>query len=187
MFAVIGRGLFYEVAPARFGTLGKAFFTLFQLITLDDWFYMYSDVVAKSPGFYCLPRRHPQWFVTWRAKRTSALESKVLIPFIFTAKFVVSRSAFCKLRRDSAFCLFCQSFKIEIHQSQTMTFFTRSSEHLFSKRSARMIDRTEKPKIPLTFATEGRKQSFRISGVCDVINSNCLIYLLNHLSFLSVQ
>ena len=50
MFAVIGRGLFYEVAPSRFGTLGKAFFTLFQLITLDDWFYMYSDVVAKSPG-----------------------------------------------------------------------------------------------------------------------------------------
>ena len=50
MFAVIGRGLFYEVAPTRFGTLGKAFFTLFQLITLDDWFFMYSDVVAKSPG-----------------------------------------------------------------------------------------------------------------------------------------
>lgn len=50
MFAVIGRGLFYEVAPTRFGTLGKAFFTLFQLITLDDWFYMYSDVVAKNPG-----------------------------------------------------------------------------------------------------------------------------------------
>ncbi|XP_068682482.1 cation channel sperm-associated protein 1-like [Montipora foliosa] len=50
MFAVIGRGLFYEVAPGRFGSLGKAFFTLFQLITLDDWFFMYSDVVAKSPG-----------------------------------------------------------------------------------------------------------------------------------------
>lgn len=50
MFAVIGRGLFYEVAPTRFGNLGKAFFTLFQLITLDDWFYMYSDVVAESPG-----------------------------------------------------------------------------------------------------------------------------------------
>ena len=54
MFAVIGRGLFYEVAPTRFGTLGKALFTLFQLITLDDWFYMYSDVVAKSPGGYRL-------------------------------------------------------------------------------------------------------------------------------------
>lgn len=54
MFAVIGRGLFYEVSPTRFGTLGKALFTLFQLITLDDWFYMYSDVVAKSPGGYRL-------------------------------------------------------------------------------------------------------------------------------------
>ena len=105
MFAVIGRGLFYEVAPTRFGTLGKAFFTLFQLITLDDWFYMYSDVVAKSPGFYCHPRRRLQWFVTWRAKRTSAYEPKVFIPFIFTAKFVVSRCAFCKLRRDFEF--FC--------------------------------------------------------------------------------
>ncbi|PFX19157.1 Cation channel sperm-associated protein 1 [Stylophora pistillata] len=51
MFAVIGRGLFYEVAPSRFGTLGKAFFTLFQLITLDDWFFMYSDVVEKNPGY----------------------------------------------------------------------------------------------------------------------------------------
>ena len=50
MFAVIGRGLFYQVAPQRFGNLGKAFFTLFQLITLDDWFYMYSDVVVKHPG-----------------------------------------------------------------------------------------------------------------------------------------
>ena len=50
MFAVIGRGLFDQVAPSRFGNLGKAFFTLFQLITLDDWFYMYSDVVSKNPG-----------------------------------------------------------------------------------------------------------------------------------------
>jgi len=50
MFAVIGRGLFYEVAPTKFGNLGRAFFTLFQLITLDDWFYLYSDVVQKDPG-----------------------------------------------------------------------------------------------------------------------------------------
>ncbi|KAK3730368.1 hypothetical protein QZH41_014852, partial [Actinostola sp. cb2023] len=51
MFAVIGRGLFYEVSPDRFGNLGKAFFTLFQLITLDDWFYMYSDTVNKDSGY----------------------------------------------------------------------------------------------------------------------------------------
>ena len=62
-----------------------------------------------------------------------------------------------------------------------------TSKDVFPKRSAKMIDGTEKPKIPLTFATESRKQSFRISGVCDVINSNCLIYLLNRLSFLSVK
>ena len=61
-----------------------------------------------------------------------------------------------------------------------------TSKDVFPKRSAKMIDGTEKPKIPLTFATESRKQSFRISGACDVINSNCLIYLLNCLSFLSV-
>ncbi|XP_001641973.3 cation channel sperm-associated protein 1 [Nematostella vectensis] len=51
MFAVIGRGLFYDVSPERFGSLGKAFFTLFQLITLDDWFYMYSDAVNKDPKY----------------------------------------------------------------------------------------------------------------------------------------
>ena len=61
-----------------------------------------------------------------------------------------------------------------------------TSKDVFPKRSAKMIDGTEKPKIPLTFATESRKQSFRISGVCDVINSNCLTYLLNRLRFLSV-
>ena len=37
---------------------------------------------------------------------------------------------------------------IEIHLSQTMTFWTCSSKHVFSSRSAKMIDATEKPKIP---------------------------------------
>ena len=50
MFAVIGRGLFYKVAAKRFGTVGRAFFTLFQLITLDDWYYMYNDVVETNSG-----------------------------------------------------------------------------------------------------------------------------------------
>ena len=48
MFAVIGRGLFYEVAPNRFGSMSRAFFTLFQLITLDDWYYMYTDVLKAN-------------------------------------------------------------------------------------------------------------------------------------------
>ena len=35
---------------------------------------------------------------------------------------------------------------------QTMTFWTLWNEHLLPKRSAKMIDRTEKPKIPSKFA-----------------------------------
>ncbi|XP_071789884.1 cation channel sperm-associated protein 1-like [Asterias amurensis] len=52
MFAVIGRGLYADVDPKRFGNLGSAMFTLFQLLTLDDWFYIYSDAVAKDPGYF---------------------------------------------------------------------------------------------------------------------------------------
>ena len=50
MFAVIGRELFSSVDPKRFGTMPKALITLFQLITLDDWFYIYRDIVKVDPG-----------------------------------------------------------------------------------------------------------------------------------------
>ena len=50
IFAIIGRGLYGNVDPARFGNLAKACFTLFQLITLDDWFFMYSDVRDTYPS-----------------------------------------------------------------------------------------------------------------------------------------
>ena len=50
IFAIIGRGLYGSVDPGRFGNLAKACFTLFQLITLDDWFYMYSDIRDNYPG-----------------------------------------------------------------------------------------------------------------------------------------
>ncbi|XP_070576705.1 cation channel sperm-associated protein 1-like isoform X1 [Ptychodera flava] len=49
MFAVIGRGLYADVDPSRFGDLWKAVFTLFQLLTLDDWFYIYLDAVHAKP------------------------------------------------------------------------------------------------------------------------------------------
>ncbi|CAL8139706.1 unnamed protein product [Orchesella dallaii] len=38
VFAVMGRGLFSEDAPTNFGGLWLSFVTLFQLLTLDDWF-----------------------------------------------------------------------------------------------------------------------------------------------------
>lgn len=52
IFAIIGRGLYGEVDPDRFGNLARACFTLFQLITLDDWFYMYSDIRDNYPGVH---------------------------------------------------------------------------------------------------------------------------------------
>lgn len=56
MFAVVGRGLFHNVAQNRFQTLGRCFFTLFQLITLDDWYEVYTEVVALKPSKsqYCI-------------------------------------------------------------------------------------------------------------------------------------
>ncbi|XP_054758699.2 cation channel sperm-associated protein 1-like [Lytechinus pictus] len=50
IFAVIGRGLYAEIDKERFGNIGSAALTLFQLLTLDDWFYIYSDAVARDPN-----------------------------------------------------------------------------------------------------------------------------------------
>ncbi|XP_072030492.1 cation channel sperm-associated protein 1-like [Amphiura filiformis] len=52
MFAVIGRGLYNEVDPGRFGNLGSAMLTLFQLLTLDDWFYIFTDAMDKDPQYW---------------------------------------------------------------------------------------------------------------------------------------
>ncbi|KNC46165.1 ion transporter [Thecamonas trahens ATCC 50062] len=48
-FAIIGRSLYGEIYPRRFGTLGRAFFSLFQLITLDDWFEFYDTIKDRDP------------------------------------------------------------------------------------------------------------------------------------------
>ena len=50
IFAVIGRGLYGGVDPDRFGNIAQACFTLFQLMTLDDWFVMYSNIRDNHPG-----------------------------------------------------------------------------------------------------------------------------------------
>ncbi|OXA58285.1 cation channel sperm-associated protein 1 [Folsomia candida] len=48
VFAVLGRGLFFEESPAHFGTIGYAFVTLFQLLTLDDWFELLDVIDTES-------------------------------------------------------------------------------------------------------------------------------------------
>eukprot|EP00163_Fabomonas_tropica_P009426 TRINITY_DN1922_c0_g1_i5.p1 TRINITY_DN1922_c0_g1~~TRINITY_DN1922_c0_g1_i5.p1 ORF type:complete len:443 (+),score=66.30 TRINITY_DN1922_c0_g1_i5:325-1653(+) len=44
IFAIIGRQLYGEIYPERFSTIFRAFFALFQLITLDDWFEYYTII-----------------------------------------------------------------------------------------------------------------------------------------------
>lgn len=52
IFAIIGKGLYKDVDPNRFGNIGRASFTLFQLITLDDWFFMYTEVRERNPNYW---------------------------------------------------------------------------------------------------------------------------------------
>ena len=69
IFAIIGRGLYGEVDPDRFGNLGRACFTLFQLITLDDWFFMYSTIRDEHPGTCtCMYWAYRLWCATHNYK-----------------------------------------------------------------------------------------------------------------------
>lgn len=48
MFAVIFREMFSESDPAHFGSMFRTVFTLFQLLTLDDWSFTYS--ISRDNG-----------------------------------------------------------------------------------------------------------------------------------------
>ncbi|XP_022258151.1 cation channel sperm-associated protein 1-like isoform X5 [Limulus polyphemus] len=52
VFAVIGRGLYHEVNNEKFGDLGKSIFTLYQLLTLDDWFMIYKDTLKENKSYW---------------------------------------------------------------------------------------------------------------------------------------
>ena len=47
---MVGRGLYAEADPRHFGNIFRAIFTLFQLLTLDDWFEVYKDVSTADPS-----------------------------------------------------------------------------------------------------------------------------------------
>ncbi|XP_022258152.1 cation channel sperm-associated protein 1-like isoform X6 [Limulus polyphemus] len=49
---VIGRGLYHEVNNEKFGDLGKSIFTLYQLLTLDDWFMIYKDTLKENKSYW---------------------------------------------------------------------------------------------------------------------------------------
>jgi cation channel sperm-associated protein 1 len=49
IFAIIGVDAYGTIYPERFGNMWVALFSLFQLITLDDWFQMYDAVKDDDP------------------------------------------------------------------------------------------------------------------------------------------
>lgn len=49
VFAVIGVNMYKETLPDRFGSISRAIFSLFQLMTLDDWFEFYEAGRSKQP------------------------------------------------------------------------------------------------------------------------------------------
>ena len=51
VFAIMGVRMFRETMPSKFGSMYTASFTLFQLITLDDWFELYDEIrTAQASG-----------------------------------------------------------------------------------------------------------------------------------------
>lgn len=49
VFAVMATKLYGGVMPEQFGTLGASFFTLFQLMTLDDWANIVKPAMEHQP------------------------------------------------------------------------------------------------------------------------------------------
>eukprot|EP00002_Diphylleia_rotans_P011469 TRINITY_DN2265_c0_g2_i1.p1 TRINITY_DN2265_c0_g2~~TRINITY_DN2265_c0_g2_i1.p1 ORF type:complete len:416 (+),score=98.91 TRINITY_DN2265_c0_g2_i1:89-1336(+) len=49
VFAVIGRNLYGDLVPDKFGSIWSSIFTLFSIITLDDWFQIYRRGYEKEP------------------------------------------------------------------------------------------------------------------------------------------
>lgn len=49
MAAVIGERLFHEVAPQHFGSLGRSLFTMFTVLTVENWPSVADDVMTKEP------------------------------------------------------------------------------------------------------------------------------------------
>ena len=43
IFGIIGCSLFGRILPSQFGNMMLTFFTLFQLLTLDDWFEILQE------------------------------------------------------------------------------------------------------------------------------------------------
>ncbi|MGH0145033.1 UNVERIFIED_CONTAM: hypothetical protein FKN15_033068 [Acipenser sinensis] len=76
--------MFYQSDPDRFGTMFNTIFTLFQLLTLDDWSYIYTTSrerdAQQGPGSTALQliRGHRCRARSWPLTLPSAHEALTL-------------------------------------------------------------------------------------------------------------
>ncbi|OQV22941.1 putative Cation channel sperm-associated protein 1 [Hypsibius exemplaris] len=67
MFAVMGRQLYADGSQKYFGDLFRATTTMFQLLTFDDWFYIYDDVNKTSNNkhfiLFCIVYSLVEYFI----------------------------------------------------------------------------------------------------------------------------
>eukprot|EP00698_Gefionella_okellyi_P001866 TRINITY_DN1170_c0_g1_i2.p1 TRINITY_DN1170_c0_g1~~TRINITY_DN1170_c0_g1_i2.p1 ORF type:complete len:461 (+),score=83.41 TRINITY_DN1170_c0_g1_i2:1444-2826(+) len=49
VFAIVGKTLYQTILVSQYGSLGHAIFTLFALITIDDWFMQYEAAREQAP------------------------------------------------------------------------------------------------------------------------------------------
>jgi hypothetical protein len=50
VFAIMGVRMFQAMLPSHFGSIYRASFTLYQLITLDDWYQLYDAIRVPERG-----------------------------------------------------------------------------------------------------------------------------------------
>ncbi len=106
VFAVMGTKLFGDVMPEQFGDLGAALFTLFQLMTLDDW----ANIVKPA-------MEHHGWAMVY------------FLPFILIATFVVL-NLFIGVIVESIQTLREQKTSVDARTAQAATDAARSEAHL---------------------------------------------------------
>ncbi|WP_439595476.1 ion transporter [Falsiroseomonas sp.] len=109
VFAVMSVKLFGEAMPEQFDSLGAAFFTLFQLMTLDDWANIVKPAMEAEP--YALV---------------------FFLPFILIATFVVL-NLFIGVIVESIQTLREQRESADVAATQAATDAARSAAHLDSQ------------------------------------------------------
>lgn len=97
MFAVVGRGLYAKEDPEHFGSIFSALFTLFQLLTLDDWFEIHKTVASKGALVSYFHSQYTQTVLlllpTGSIKCVYAIRKSYSI-FIRNSKHILNKSTF---------------------------------------------------------------------------------------------